>query len=759
MTSKTTTKAGRHSLYGNQHGLPGLPKTSYITRKPIRQTPRLPPQPPPTARAPPRPPTMMPPPPQPPLMPAGPDPFVTRRMDMLEQRLNSSEQSNRALMDEIMRLQQDMKIQIKKNEMGLGDERESKTRLEIAVRQAQGHQFETDDRVRRCEEGVKENRMTIQQLSGHIQGVEKLAHAIQHENSDKSNISNSKTQEYQRELLKLSQNSEQLERLCSSLREDNRSLQSQLETVKRDLASLQSNVKLQARLLEDNAKAPKEPLKGNNDTAKMNETERLVIEGKIISLNNAIQDLSARLSSEAKKRDKVEVNVNERVNALTEEYGATKRQKDKELQDLEEKLKELQAGFSVSEKQKILTEISTVANDLQRKMDQRNKKLREDTVSKLEVIENTLISENKRRQAEEQKLREEIEIKIKEMEMREQGSSKDLKTVFDKHNNDTIERISDLSKRMNKAEEVLRTHKLEHERVLSAEINERQREDKVLDGKIEDLEHRLAMGLTNLQSSIGEAKMAGKVPKDGKSSTVAAAPAASHDSDDKMKELAKLQADNERSIREQLAQEVGHLDQRLQKVEKNMNQQNEKIDNQLKSAEANEKEAKDLMGSKIQTQIDKIEFQQKKTDKQVEDLKNKVQDTPKGLQEIKTDIGNLENKLSEKLDKETRERKLADEEMRDDIDRIIGQRDVTVPSLAQLQSDVDATQTGMKKLAEAVHVVKTSLMERVKDEKKLREQETTILRRDVERLDTKYHDIKERIRAGDNFEADDDDFP
>ena len=36
--------------------------------------------------------------------------YTARRMDMLEQRLNSSEQSNRVLMDELMRLQQDMKV-------------------------------------------------------------------------------------------------------------------------------------------------------------------------------------------------------------------------------------------------------------------------------------------------------------------------------------------------------------------------------------------------------------------------------------------------------------------------------------------------------------------------------------------------------------------------------------------------------------------------------------------------------------------------
>lgn len=71
---------------------------------------------------------------------------------------------------------------------------------------------------------------------------------------------------------------------------------------------------------------------------------------------------------------------------------------------------------------------------------------------------------------------------------------------------------------------------------------------------------------------------------------------------------------------------------------------------------------------------------------------------------------------------------------------------------------MDATQTGMKKLAEAVHVVKTSLMDRIKDEKKLREQETTILKRDLDRLDTKYHAIKASVKTGSGNDAGDDDF-
>ncbi|KAL7648542.1 UNVERIFIED_CONTAM: hypothetical protein RMT77_000448 [Armadillidium vulgare] len=60
--------------------------------------------------------------------------------------------------------------------------------------------------------------------------------------------------------------------------------------------------------------------------------------------------------------------------------------------------------------------------------------------------------------------------------------------------------------------------------------------------------------------------------------------------------------------------------------------------------------------------------------------------------------------------------------------------------------EVDQTQTGLKKCAESIHVVKTMLGEKIRDEKKIREKQCSILETDVERLDTKIKDLKERIK-------------
>ena len=57
------------------------------------------------------------------------------------------------------------------------------------------------------------------------------------------------------------------------------------------------------------------------------------------------------------------------------------------------------------------------------------------------------------------------------------------------------------------------------------------------------------------------------------------------------------------------------------------------------------------------------------------------QDTPKGVDAIKTDLTALDTKLSKKIEKEAADRQEKDDEIKEDINTILGRRDVTVPSL------------------------------------------------------------------------------
>ncbi|KAK7065908.1 hypothetical protein SK128_006821 [Halocaridina rubra] len=224
----------------------------------------------------------------------------------------------------------------------------------------------------------------------------------------------------------------------------------------------------------------------------------------MIHMNTLIQDLSQRMNQEAKKREKVETDVNIRLNELLEEYGSSKLEKDQELREFDEKMKEIQAGFSTSEKQRIHMEISSVATDLSKKIDEKEAKLRIDTVNKLDVIEKQLVEENKRRAAKEKEMQQLFDNQMQASKNYGDEGSDALKKNVDENLNKMRGQVSELKKEVNSMGGQFREHKLTTEKVLTEEIKQRQREVKELNAKHEDLEDRHRLGMATLQATIGD---------------------------------------------------------------------------------------------------------------------------------------------------------------------------------------------------------------------------------------------------------------
>ncbi|XP_064089656.1 cytadherence high molecular weight protein 2-like isoform X2 [Macrobrachium nipponense] len=670
-----------------------------------------------------------------------PDLGTARRIDMLEQRLNQTEQSNRTLLDELMRLQQELKMNVKKNEMGLVDEKEARNRLDGAIREAQSKNYEVDDRIRRCEDGIKDVRSAVQMMSSHTKSVEKTIATFQQEQMERRSNSANQVQEYKHEIMKMNQSKEQMERLCFSLRDEIREAMARVDNLGQELGSLESNMKLQGRLMEDfNNKKTKTPLIApkNQDGAQISETVRMALEAKMIQINTAIQDLTHRINLEGKKREKVETDVNIRINELLEDYGSSKVEKDKELREFDDRMKELQAGFSVAEKQRIHMEISSVAQELNRKIDEKEVKLRNDTVNKLTIIENSLNEENKRRAQKEKELQQMVDSHLKKSQTYGDEGQEALKKHIDQNTKEVKERLGEMNNKINDLDSNMKNHKLEHQKVLESEIKTRDNAVKELKASIQDVEHRHRMGIVTLQEAIGTRKAS--TPNNASDKTP---PGPDYD------EIERMQKENADNIRKNVAKDIGALDKRLSDVETKVKQQDELLDNRLKSAKEDNKQDNTIMGDKLQQKVDSLAFSQERLKKQVDSLQDKVQDTPKGVTELKDQMTEMDKNLKKKLDEERKERIDDVTELKGDIERIIGKNEpnaASVPSLARLDQDIDETQTGLKKLGAAVHVVKERLDTKLKEEKTERQQRDTAINNEVERVKALYAELNERLK-------------
>ena len=61
------------------------------------------------------------------------DPAVGRRVDSLEQRLSHQDSANRGILEQLMKVQQEFKMEMKKHEQTILEERNQRLRLEQAL--------------------------------------------------------------------------------------------------------------------------------------------------------------------------------------------------------------------------------------------------------------------------------------------------------------------------------------------------------------------------------------------------------------------------------------------------------------------------------------------------------------------------------------------------------------------------------------------------------------------------------------------------
>ncbi|KAK7065909.1 hypothetical protein SK128_006822 [Halocaridina rubra] len=213
--------------------------------------------------------------------------------------------------------------------------------------------------------------------------------------------------------------------------------------------------------------------------------------------------------------------------------------------------------------------------------------------------------------------------------------------------------------------------------------------------------------------------------------------------------LNRMQNENYEGIREQLAKDMTTFDKRLGDVETKLKQQDDRMENRIKTANAEEKEANSIMGDRLDDKIDKINFSQERLKKRVDSLEDKVQDTPKGVTDLKEQLDETEAKLTKKIDEERKERIDDVKKINADIDKITGKAEANVsqvPSLARLNKDVDETQTGLQKLGKALHAVKQRLDTKVKEESKARKDENEGLDTSVQKLNKKYEELNDRVK-------------
>ena len=95
------------------------------------------------------------------------------RMRQLEMRLGVSEKSNRALLEEVLRLQNDLRIATKRSEEVIRDERDARQQLSEAIRISNELISQLSERIKETEEKIQDEKASLSSLFNHTKNVEK----------------------------------------------------------------------------------------------------------------------------------------------------------------------------------------------------------------------------------------------------------------------------------------------------------------------------------------------------------------------------------------------------------------------------------------------------------------------------------------------------------------------------------------------------------------------------------------------------------
>jgi len=216
-----------------------------------------------------------------------------------------------------------------------------------------------------------------------------------------------------------------------------------------------------------------------------------------------------------------------------------------------------------------------------------------------------------------------------------------------------------------------------------------------------------------------------------------------------LEEVQRLQEEAVEGVREKMAMQVTSLEDNISQMKSDIRRQDEIIASRLKSQQQAGEDSSTILGDKLHQKMDSISFTQERMKRQMDDLQDRIAGAPTDIGDLRDRVEDVERGLAKKADGGGGGTAASEdlENMRKDLDKILGRDEIGtaevdgIPTLTRLQTDLDQVNNNVKVLSEGVEQMKTQLTEKLTEEKEAREEETSTLKKDLDRLEKKSKEL------------------
>ncbi|XP_055878046.1 putative leucine-rich repeat-containing protein DDB_G0290503 isoform X4 [Biomphalaria glabrata] len=647
------------------------------------------------------------------------------RVKLLETKLGVSEKSNRTLLEEVIRMQNDLRLMIRRNEENIKDEQLSRQQIESSLHIVNDLITKLSIRIKSAEDKIIEERSALTSLISHTKGVEQAVIAGQQTITAKKNSETTKIQELNLQLTEIQRQRDQLEKVTFNLTEELRALKLKVDSQSVEFTSTINELKLRSRRLEDENKIQMEALRKHGDLYSTSETStthlRGQVESRLSELRDVIMELRTKQEQEVNDRRMLEQQLQQRISELQSYLSEQNRKREEALHSMDMMQREKER-LSENEKYKIQGKLSETVEEVNKKLLNKEIKLREELQEKYQQLERLIHQEQHLRQKYEdeddrrwqgiRKFREDEIAAFKETLQSERLKNKEAFQKLD-------ESISLIGKQLSE-------QKKQTDKVVAAEIHSRKLHERSTTEKLEQLNEKLSLAASSLQTAIG-----------GVNGNFA------FHTDKLRAELKSLLAASEQSN----ARAVTELDARVQSVKQRISALEQQLEVQISEAlaivtcpetlELNEATA--ILAQNLREKVESISLWQEVTSQTIRELNQSIQGLPNEIYAVENKQRDFKSEIETKMLSETNARMSEIEVLKHEINLLKTKKQPPVVTA----DDIQEIQLSIRKLAESVQTVKTVIGMKLQSEQKTYLLGHETLQLQINKLENKLRNVQQ----------------
>ncbi|XP_066292851.1 coiled-coil domain-containing protein 154-like [Branchiostoma lanceolatum] len=644
----------------------------------------------------------------------------------VDSRITIVEQSNRALLEEVVRLQGELKASNRRQDQIISEERKARQQVIDNLRSSNDLISQLATRLKRAEDSVVEEREAVSALVGHTKQVEKAVISSQQELVGRRDTQSTRITELRHDLDQSKHAREQLERATMSLIDEVRQMKAKLDGQGADLKQVADEVKQRSRRLEEDSRQAIDTIRKQSEMQQHTEVSssqlRMQFDGRLGEVRDVVLELRNRQSQEEMSRRQLEQQMESRIAEMQSTLSNLEQKREGDLHTVDILQREREQAAE-NERVRLQGKLSEIAEEVSKKILQKEIRLREEAQQKFHNVEKVLRGEEAARIGHERTIREDNEKRWSALQQMNEQEFLALRDIVKVHKSKTAENFQTLSESVSVLEKQAVEAKRQLEKVLKAEIQTRQSQDQALSNRVDDLQEKLGVAVSTLQQAVGgvRTQMADVHAKT-------------------LQDMRNIMDESRQSNTRGLAD----LDARIMGL-------NARVSHQEEAFEAKLGEIQSLQTDNLRKNMDSLTQWQALTQQQMKDIQEMLEKLPTEVSYIKEQQRVMKSEVETRLDTEMQARIRDIQNVREDITRILEDLNVSKggdeAKLNAVQSQLTQGLAQVKNLEQMLQTSKTVMSTRVSSEAKSRIEEVQALREELIRLRADVINLKNREPA------------